>query len=106
MRKHGKPDKINVNKSGANKGALDAINQNYPEDQQIEIIQNKYLNYMVEQDHRFIKKRTRITLGLKSFYSASQTIKGIEILHMNKKGQLKNDNNSKTTLEQFFSLVA
>jgi putative transposase len=107
VRQHGKPDKINVDKSGANRAALDTINQDYPKDQQIEIRQNKYLNNMIEQDHRFIKKRTRITLGFKSFNGAKQTITGIEILHMIKKGQLKNDNeNYKTTFEQFISLVA
>ncbi|KKB96533.1 Protein translocase subunit SecA, partial [Candidatus Arcanobacter lacustris] len=53
IRLHGKPIKINVDKSGANKCALDAINDNYPEDQKIEIRQNKYLNNMIEQDHRF-----------------------------------------------------
>jgi putative transposase len=41
--------KINVDKSGANKCALDAINDNYPEDQKIEIRQNKYLNNMIER---------------------------------------------------------
>jgi len=62
---------------------------------------------MVEQDHRVIKKRTKLTLGFKSFHGARQTIKGIEILHMIKKGQLENDsNNNKTTFEKFVSLVA
>lgn len=106
IKQHGKPEKINVDKSGANKAALDIINHNYLETQQIEIRQNKYLNNMIEQDHRFIKKRTKLTLGFKSFHGARQTIKGIEILHMIKKGQLKNDNqNNKTTFEQFASLV-
>jgi len=107
MKQHGKPNKINVDKSGANKAALDGINLNLSEDQKIEIRQNKYLNNMIEQDHRFIKKRTKLTLGFKSIYGARQTIKGIEILHMIKKGQLKNNNdNYKTIFEQFFSLVA
>jgi transposase-like protein len=107
IKQHGKPDKINVDKSGANKAALDEINKDYLEDQQIEIRQNKYLNNRIEQDHRFIKKRTRLTLGFKSFHGARQTIKGIEILHMIKKGQLKNDNqNNKTIFQQFSSLVA
>ena len=107
IKQHGRPDKINVDKSGANRAALDSLNQEYSEDQQVKIRQNKYLNNMVEQDHRFIKKRIKLTLGFKSFYWASQTIKGIEILHMIKKGQLKNNNdNYRTTFEQFVSLVA
>ena len=107
IRENGKPEKINVDKSGSNKAALDAINQEYLDAQQIEIRQNKYLNNMIEQDHRFIKKRTRPMLGFKSFNGVRQTIKGIEILHMIKKGQLKNDNQiNRTTFEQFASLVA
>ncbi len=95
-------------RAGANKAGLDSINQNYSDTQQIEIRQNKYLNNSIEQDHRFIKKRTKPCLGFKSFAGARrQTIKGIEILHMIKKGQLKNDNqNNKTIFEQFASLVA
>ena len=107
IKQHGKPDKINVDKSGANKAALDEINQFYDESSKIIIRQNKYLNNMVEQDHRFIKKRTKPCLGFKSFHGARQTIKGIEILHMIKKGQLKNDNdNNKSIFGKFASLVA
>jgi putative transposase len=107
IKQHGKPEKINVDKSGANKAALDTINQSYDGSAKIIIRQNKYLNNTVEQDHRFIKKRTKPCLGFKSFNGARQTIKGIEILHMIKKGQLKNDNNNnKTIFEQFVSLVA
>ena len=107
IKQNGRPEKINIDKSGANKAALDAINQGYAAAQQIEIRQNKYLNNMIEQDHRFIKKRTRPMLGFKSFNGARQTIKGIEIVHMIIKGQLKNDNyNYRSTFEQFVSLVA
>jgi len=63
---------------------------------------------MIEQDHRFIKKRIKLTLDFKSFHGAVQTIKEIEILYIIKKGQLKNNNsnnNYKTNFEQFFSLV-
>jgi len=48
----------------------------------MEIRQVKYLNNIVEQDHRFIKKRTRPTLGFKNFYSAAATITGIENIRM------------------------
>ncbi|OUB56718.1 IS6 family transposase, partial [Bacillus thuringiensis] len=49
----------------------------------------KYLNNMIEQDHRFIKKRIRNMLGLKSMQTAVKMIAGIEAMHMVKKGQLK-----------------
>lgn len=54
----------------------------------IKIRQVKYLNNIVEQDHRFIKKRVRSMLGLKSFRTAKSIIDGIESMHMVKKGQL------------------
>ena len=107
IKQHGKPVKVNVDKSGANKCALDNINDNYPEGEKIEISQNKYLNNMIEQDHRFIKRRTKPALGFKSFNGAKQTITGIEISHMIKKGQLKTSNqNNKSAFNQFMSLVA
>ena len=54
----------------------------------IEILQVKYLNNIIEQDHRFIKKITRPMLGFKAFHSASATLKGIEVSHMVRKGQI------------------
>ncbi|MBG9539116.1 transposase [Bacillus thuringiensis] len=47
----------------------------------------KYLNNIIEQDHRFIKKRIRNMLGLKSVLTATKMIAGIEVMHMIKKGQ-------------------
>ncbi|WP_141560405.1 DDE-type integrase/transposase/recombinase, partial [Bacillus thuringiensis] len=47
----------------------------------------KYLNNIIEQDHRFIKKRIRNMLGLKSLHTATKMIAGIEAMHMVKKGQ-------------------
>ncbi|WP_394852804.1 IS6 family transposase [Bacillus cereus] len=47
----------------------------------------KYLNNIIEQDHRFIKKRIRNILGLKSVLTATKMIAGIEVMHMIKKGQ-------------------
>ncbi|NRF93872.1 DDE-type integrase/transposase/recombinase [Paenibacillus frigoriresistens] len=57
------------------------------------IRQTKYLNNIVEQDHRFIKKITKPMLGFKSLLTADQTLKGIEALHMIRKGQA-DDNSS------------
>ncbi|HDR5354488.1 TPA: DDE-type integrase/transposase/recombinase, partial [Bacillus thuringiensis] len=44
-------------------------------------------NTIIEQDHRFIKKRVRNMLGLKSLQTATKMIAGIEAMHMVKKGQ-------------------
>jgi len=49
----------------------------------------KYLNNIVEQDHRFIKKKTNQMLRFKSFETAKSTISGIEIMHMIHKGQVE-----------------
>ena len=50
------PEKVNIDKSGSNKSALKSSNDHLPANEQIEIIQSKYLNNIMEQDHRFIKK--------------------------------------------------
>ncbi|MBG9827844.1 hypothetical protein ABE50_08025 [Bacillus wiedmannii] len=49
----------------------------------------KYLNNIIEQDHRFIKKRIRNMLGLKSLQTATKMIAGVEAMHMLKKGQTR-----------------
>ncbi|MGE6619747.1 IS6 family transposase [Bacillus mycoides] len=53
------------------------------------LLVKKYLNNMIEHDHRFIKKRIRNMLGFKSWRTATKMIAGIEAMHMVKKGQLK-----------------
>ena len=100
----GKPIKINIDKSGSNTAALADINKYLPKSEKIEIRQNKYLNNMVEQDHRFIKKIVRPTLGFKSIHSAEATLSGIELHHMLRKCQHVNAANQ-TVFEQFYSLA-
>jgi transposase-like protein len=85
---------------------LNSINKPLPAEDKIEIRQNKYLNNMIEGDHRFIKKRTRPMLGFKSFMSAAKTISRIELLHMIKKGQLTDNNNYNSDFDKFLSLAA
>ena len=72
----------------------------------IEIRQVKYLNNIAEQDHRFIKKRTRPMLGFKNFYSAKQTLSGIENIRMIQKGQILGQPASQTAFRNFASLMA
>ena len=49
----------------------------------------KYLNNIIEQDHRFIKKRVRACLGYRSFDTAERTLQGVEAVNMLRKGQVK-----------------
>ena len=69
MGANGDPDKVAMDKSGANKAAIDAINAG--RDVPIVVRQVKYLNNIVEQDHRAIKRVARPMLNFKSFHSAS-----------------------------------
>lgn len=48
---------------------------------------SKYLNNLIEQDHRNVKSRLSVMLGLKSFASAATTIRGVELIHRIRKGQ-------------------
>jgi IS6 family transposase len=49
----------------------------------------KYLNNVIEQDHRFIKKKVRSSQGFKRFQTAERTLEGIEAVNMMRKGQVK-----------------
>ena len=83
---HDVPEKITIDKSGANTAAILSVNADSGTD--IELRQSKYLNNIVEQDHRAIKRVVRPMLGFKSFRCARVLIAGIELMHMIKKGQL------------------
>jgi len=49
----------------------------------------KYLNNVIEQDHRFIRRRWRAMQCFRSFHTAERTLEGFEALHMLRKGQVK-----------------
>ena len=82
-----KPRIITVDKNPAYPVAIQDLKEEKSMPKGIQIRQVKYLNNIVEQDHRFIKKRIRPMLGLKSFRTAKRIIAGIEAMHMIKKGQ-------------------
>lgn len=89
---NGLPEKVVMDKSGANLAGLENINILLVLAGllclMIDICQVKYLNNLVEQDHRFIKKITGPMMGFKAFHSAKATLDGIETAHMIRKGQL------------------
>jgi putative transposase len=103
---NGHPKKVTIDKSGSNISALKGANKEFAEDRQIEVRQIKYLNNIIEQDHRFIKKRTKPMLGFKSFRSARITIAGIENIRMIQKRQIIGANDYVSTFENFKMLMA
>ena len=101
---HGVPETVTIDQSGSNLAALKAINAE--RETPIKIRQRKYLNNIVEQDHRAIKRRTRPMLGFKKFAGARILLNGIELMHMIYKGQLKSHGLERTAAQQFYSLAA
>ena len=105
IRQHGLPDTVTIDKSGANTAALEALQEETGH--VIEIRQNKYLNNLVEQDHRAVKRIVRPMLGFQSFRSARVTLQGIELMHMINKGQMiMAEGPSLSAASQFYSLAA
>jgi len=104
IRQNGVPETVTIDKSGANLAALHAVNAE--RDTPIKIRQVKYLNDVVEQDHRAIKRITRPMLGFKDFRCARIILSGIEVMHMIRKGQMKTENGTHpSAAEQFYSMV-
>ena len=60
----------------------------------IDVLQVKYPNNFIEQDHRFVRKLTKQMKGFKSFSSASATLESIEVAHMIRKRQFGASNQS------------
>ena len=86
MQASGVPAKVTLDKSGANEAAMDEINGRG--ETLIIVRQVKYLNNIVEQDHRAIKRVTRPMLNFKSFRSAKNVLASVELMHRIRKGQL------------------
>ena len=102
---NGQPSLVNIDKSGSNKVAINTYNE--VNNTHIEIRQCKYLNNVVEQDHRFVKRLTRPMLGFKNFYCTQKTLAGIELIRMIKKGQYRYSTRGiKSPAELFYSLAA
>jgi transposase-like protein len=99
------PEKITLDQSGANTAAIKHYNRTHKT--AIAIRHAKYLNNLIEQDHRAVKRITRPRLGFKSFWAARCTIAGMEAMHAIRKGQLISMGNApQTPAEQFSALAA
>ncbi|MDO8769167.1 MAG: IS6 family transposase [Burkholderiaceae bacterium] len=104
MKASGVPEKVTMDKSGANKAAMDEINARG--ETPVIVRQVKGLNNIVEQDHRAIKRVTRPMLNFKSFRAARNVLAGIELMHMIRKGQLLlQGGNERSFADQFYALA-
>ncbi|OJD44040.1 transposase [Bacillus nitratireducens] len=80
-----KPRVITVDKKPAYPVVIQELKEEKRMPEGIQIRQVKYLNNIVEQDHRFIKKRVRSMLGFKSYETSTFILSGVEAMHMMKK---------------------
>nr|ULG19833.1 IS6 family transposase [Yersinia frederiksenii] len=106
IRHHSEPEGVTIDKSGVNTAALTTLNADKSEDDSLTIRQSKYLNNLIEQDHRNIKRRIRPMLGFKSFRRAQTLLAGIELIHMLRKGQWQHPGgDGLPPTEQFYLLA-
>jgi putative transposase len=106
IRRHNVPEKITIDGSEANAAAIRSYNAEHGT--AIAIRQVMYLNNVVEQDHRAVKRVVRPMLGFKSFWAAQYTLAGVEVMHMLKKEQMVMEEGEPrlTPAEQFYALAA
>ena len=103
--RNGLPQKITIDGSDANAAAIKSYNEDHCT--AIMIRRVKYLNNIVEQNHRGVKRVTRPMLGFKSFDAARSTLVGIDLMQMLKKRQLESEEvQGRSTAEQFYGLAA
>ncbi|MFB9759644.1 IS6 family transposase [Ectobacillus funiculus] len=100
-----KPRVITVDKNPAYPIAIEELRKEKNMPSGMQLRQKKYLNNIMEQDHRFIKKRVRSMLELKSFRTANYILSGIEAMHMIKKKQVHQGVN-KEFIDKLFGIVS
>ena len=97
------PKIVNIDKSGANNAGIKDYNRKHGT--KVVIRQCKYLNNIVEQDHRAVKRITRPIQGFKDFRCARIILSGIEIMHMIRKAQMRDDGRALSPAQQFYALA-
>jgi putative transposase len=103
IRNNGKPRIINIDKSAANTAGIKTWNKRSFTRKKIKIRRVKYLNNIIEQDHRSFKRRIAISTGFKEFESAQRTLAGIEVINMIRKDQILKPKSS--TFKTFCTLA-
>src|SRR6195256_2745264 len=83
------PRVINVDKNPAYPAAVEALKADGTVPRRVTLRQCKYLNNVIEQDHRTVKKRVWLAKDYGSFQSAWRTLQGIETLNMIRKGRVR-----------------
>jgi transposase, IS6 family len=82
------PRVINVDKNAAYPKAIAELKAAGILPESVELRQVKYLNNLIEQDHRFIKRLVKPGMGFSSLETAGRTLQGYEVMHMIRKGQV------------------
>ncbi len=83
------PQVITVDKNAAYPVAMDELKQDKTLKVETKLRQSKYLNNIIEQDHRNIKRIVKPMMGFQSFNTARRTLRGIEAIDMIRKGQVE-----------------
>src|SRR6266487_722143 len=83
------PRVINVDKNAAYPKAIADLKASGVLPESVELRQVKYLNNLVEQDHRFIKRLVKPGMGFFSMETAGRTLQGYEVMNMIRKGQVR-----------------
>jgi transposase-like protein len=83
------PRVINVDKNPTYPAAMEALKADGAIPRRVVLRQCKYLNNVIEQDHRTVKKRVWLAKGYGSFQSAWRTLQGIETMNMIRKGRVR-----------------
>ena len=94
------PRVITVDKSAAYPVAMDELKEDQTLRVETELRQIKYLNNIIEQDHRNIKRITKPMMGFQSFNTARRTLQGIEAMNMIRKGQVNGIDQGDRVLSQ------
>ena len=86
---HPRPRVINVDGNPSYPKAISELKQDRRTRSALPLSTRRYLNNIVEQDHRAIKRRVRASQGFRAFHSAWRTLQGIETMNMIRKGQVR-----------------